>query len=40
VQDLIMLLKLPLELADKLDESVHAEYRRLWEAAQGANSGE
>jgi hypothetical protein len=40
VQDLIMLLKLPLEFAEKLDESVHAEYRRLWEAAQGANSGE
>jgi len=24
----------------QLNESVRAEYRRLWEAAQGANSGE
>ena len=40
VQELIVLLNLPLEFAGKLDESVRAEYRRLWEAAQGANSGE
>ena len=37
VQDLIMTLQLPLELAEQLDASVHAEYRRLWEAAQGAS---
>ena len=36
VQDLILLLKLPPEFAEKLDESVRAEYWRLWEAAQGA----
>jgi len=33
VQDLIIALNLPLELKDKLDESVRAEYRRIWEAA-------
>ena len=37
VQDLIMTLHLPLELAEQLDASVQAEYRRLWEAAQGAS---
>ena len=37
VQELIVHLKLPLELAEQLDASVHAEYRRLWEAAQGAS---
>lgn len=36
VQDLIVVLKLPLELMENLDESVRAEYRRLWEAAQTA----
>jgi hypothetical protein len=36
VQDLIMRLALPLELREPLDESVRAEYTRLWEAAQGA----
>ena len=36
VQELIVHLKLPLELAEQLDASVQAEYRRLWEAAQGA----
>jgi hypothetical protein len=40
VQELITGLKLPLELSEKLDESVRAEYRRLWEAAQGVGSGE
>jgi hypothetical protein len=39
VQELITLLKLPLELDDRLDESVRGEYRRLWEAARGADSG-
>ena len=33
VQDLIMALNLPLELKDKLDESVRPEYQRIWEAA-------
>jgi hypothetical protein len=36
VQDLIIRLKLPLDLADQLDVSVRAEYRRLWEIAQSA----
>jgi len=31
VQELIVHLKLPLELAEQLDASVQAEYRRLWE---------
>jgi hypothetical protein len=33
VQDLIMALNLPLELREKLDESVRPEYQRIWEAA-------
>jgi hypothetical protein len=33
VQDLIMALNLPLELADRLDPSVSPEYRRIWMAA-------
>lgn len=33
VQDLIIALNLPLDLEEKLDASVRAEYRRLWEAA-------
>lgn len=36
VQDLIMALALPLALEEKLDQSVRAEYRRLWEIAQKA----
>lgn len=36
VQDLIIALALPRDLADALDESVRAEYLRLWEAAQQA----
>ena len=40
VQELITVLKLPLELGEQLNESVRVEYRRLWEAAQGASSGE
>jgi len=39
VQELIVLLNLPLEFAGKLDESVRAEYRRLWESAQHADEG-
>jgi len=34
VQELIARLKLPPEFADKLDESVRGEYRRLWQNAQ------
>jgi len=34
VQELIRGLKLPLEKVEQLDESVRAEYRRLWELAQ------
>jgi hypothetical protein len=33
VQDLIVALNLPLDLKDKLDESVRPEYQRIWEAA-------
>ena len=36
VQDLIIVLNLPLELRERLDESVRAEYTRMWEAARGA----
>jgi hypothetical protein len=36
VQDLIIALDLPLELKEKLDQSVRSEYWRLWEAAQKA----
>ncbi|MGH2521437.1 MAG: hypothetical protein ACRDH2_02935 [Anaerolineales bacterium] len=39
VQDLIMTLSLPLELGERLDESVRGEYQRLWEAARGARLG-
>ncbi len=40
VQDLIMALRLPLDLADRLDASVRVEYRRLWAAAQLAGDRE
>jgi len=33
VQDLIVALSLPLNFMDKLDKSVHPEYRRIWEAS-------
>lgn len=33
VQDLIIALKLPLNLMDKLDKSVRSEYKRIWQAA-------
>ncbi|MBI5350258.1 MAG: hypothetical protein HZB77_13245 [Chloroflexi bacterium] len=36
VQELITLLRLPLDFADKLDPSVRPEYQRLWQAAQSA----
>ena len=36
VQELILHLSLPLNLTERFDESVRAEYRRLWNAAQGA----
>lgn len=36
VQELILHLRLPLDLAERLDESVRSEYRRLWSAAQAA----
>ncbi len=35
-QDLIIRLKLPRDLAEQLDDSVRAEYRRLWAIAQAA----
>lgn len=38
VQGLIMRLRLPLNVVAKLDASVQAEYRRLWESAQAANN--
>ena len=34
VQDLIMSLELPLELADRLDPSVSSEFKRIWMAAK------
>jgi hypothetical protein len=40
VQDLIMILDLPLNLADQLDTSVRDEYRRLWQAARSAGDSE
>jgi hypothetical protein len=36
VQDLILALELPLELANELDPTVREEYRRLWRLARGA----
>jgi hypothetical protein len=39
VQDLITTLDLPLDFENKLDPSVRAEYRRLWETAQHADDG-
>ena len=39
VQELIARLKLPLEFADKLDESVRIEYQRLWQNAQAIPPG-
>jgi hypothetical protein len=36
VQDLISLLGLPLELGEKLDNSVRKEYQRLWQTVQQA----
>jgi hypothetical protein len=40
VQDLIVALNLPVDLADQLDASVRDEYRRLWSAAQSAGERE
>ena len=37
VQDLILRLKLPLELQDDLDPSVRPEYQRLWKNADTAD---
>jgi len=37
-QDLIGALKLPLDLADRLDPSVRETYQRMWQAAQSADS--
>jgi hypothetical protein len=39
VQRLIEELRLPIDLDAKLDPSVRAEYRRLWELAQHAGEG-
>ena len=39
VQRLIEELRLPIELDEKLDPSVRAEYQRLWELAQHADDG-
>ncbi len=36
VQELILHLRLPLDVANRLDSSVRAEYKRLWKAAQQA----
>ena len=37
VQRLIIILRLPADFAERLDQSVRAEFGRLWEAAQGAD---
>lgn len=39
VQELIGVLSLPIELADQLDESVRAEYQRLWALAHYEDDG-
>jgi hypothetical protein len=39
VQELIRILELPQELADQLDESVRAEYQRLWGLAHYEDDG-
>lgn len=39
VQELIRVLDLPRELSEALDESVRAEYRRLWELAHYTGDG-
>jgi len=39
VQELIGILKLPRELAEQLDQSVRAEYQRLWELARYEDDG-
>ncbi len=38
VQDLISVLSLPAEFAERLNESVRGEYWRLWQTVQGAQS--
>jgi hypothetical protein len=38
VQDLISILSLPADFAEKLDESVRGEYERLWQSVQEAQS--
>jgi len=38
VQDLISILSLPADLADRLNESVRSEYRRLWQSVQDTQS--
>ena len=40
VQDLILRLGLPAELADTLDSSVQHKYRELWQQAQAGRSAE
>jgi len=40
VQDLIVALDLPIDLAERIDASVRDEYRRLWEAAWSAGERE
>ena len=36
VQDLIRILELPVEFAEKLDASVRGEYRKLWQTVREA----
>ena len=40
VQELILHLHLPLELAERLDESVRAEYKKLWDSADAGRAAE
>ena len=40
VLELILHLHLPLELAERLDTSVRAEYKRLWDAAEAGRTND
>ena len=40
VQELILQLHLPLDVAGRLDESVRAEYKKLWDAAESGRAME
>ena len=39
-KELILHLNLPFSLAEQLDESVSADYRKLWDAAEAGRAAE